>query len=225
LAARRGSHWRGRRPPAEHSKNRRPRVLPVDTGPLALIISVGWRARRLDCALIFHQNGRRIGDFRKRWPLVLGAMLDATARGLNELPTVHLDAWRDWRPRSARTAFRQGNQFRLAWSDVNLEAATVRARRSKSGEDYHVPLNDELRAILRTLPSRLRSASMFPSETGETPLDAKNYMHRVFAPALKRARIGDFRWHDLRHTFASRLTMAGVDLATVQRLMATRRWR
>jgi len=117
------------------------------------------------------------------------------------------------------TGFRQGNQFRLPWSDVNFDQGVIRAHRPKAGEDYFVPMNDDLRAILRTLPSRLRSEYVFPSETGTTPLDAKNFLHRVFAPALKRAGIADFRWHDTRHTFASRLVMAGVDLRTVQALL------
>src|SRR5262249_42943574 len=91
--------------------------------------------------------------------------------------------------------------------------------RSKSGEARRVPMNDTVRDVLRALPSRLKSPWVFPSATGETKLDARNYMNRVFDPALEDAGITDFRWHDLRHTFASRLVMAGVDLRTVQELM------
>jgi integrase len=51
----------------EQSKNKRPRVLPVDTDELAEIIERRLAARRLDCPYVFHQQGRRIGDFRKAW--------------------------------------------------------------------------------------------------------------------------------------------------------------
>jgi site-specific recombinase XerD len=116
------------------------------------------------------------------------------------------------------TGFRQGNQFRLR-ADVKFDTVTVCTRKPKGRKDYHVPMNDELRAILGALPSRLRSEWVFPSETGETPLDPKNYVHRVFGPAVEKAGLEDFHWHDLRHSFASRLVMAGVDLRTVQDLM------
>src|SRR5262245_50963252 len=88
-------------------------------------------------------------------------------------------------------------------ADVDFEAGVIAVRRSKSGETYHVPMNDALRAILRVLPSRLRSPWVFPSETGDTPLDSQNFMNRYFYDAVKEAKVENFRWHDLRHTFAS----------------------
>jgi integrase len=117
------------------------------------------------------------------------------------------------------TGFRQGNLFQLRWQDVNFDTGVITVPRSKSGEAYSVPMNDEVREILRSLPSRLRGEWVFPNKKGSRPLGAKNFVRRVFKPAIKKAGIEDFHWHDLRHTFASRLVMAGVDIRTVQELM------
>ncbi|MFQ5842626.1 MAG: tyrosine-type recombinase/integrase [Thermodesulfobacteriota bacterium] len=117
------------------------------------------------------------------------------------------------------TGLRRGEQFNLRWPDVNFHSRTITIPNPKSGEREYVKMNDRVMEILRNLPSRLKSEWVFPSETGDTPLNANNFINRVFGPALKEAKITDFRWHDLRHTFGSRLVMAGVDLRTVQELM------
>lgn len=117
------------------------------------------------------------------------------------------------------TGLRQGEQFGLRWEHVDFGTGILTVPRSKHGEARRVPMNDTTRDILRARPSRLKSPYVFSSSTGETPLDARNYMNRVFLPALRAAGIEGFRWHDLRHTFASRLVMAGVDLRTVQELL------
>jgi site-specific recombinase XerD len=117
------------------------------------------------------------------------------------------------------TGLRQAEQFKLSWEHVDFTTGILTVPRSKHGETRRVPMNDTAREILRARKSRLKSAHVFPSETDETPIDACNYMRRVFVPAIEAAGIENFHWHDLRHTFASRLIMAGVDLRTVQELM------
>jgi len=117
------------------------------------------------------------------------------------------------------TGLRRAEQFTLRWEHVDFTTGILTVPRSKHGEARRVPMNDMVRDILRARPSRLKSPYVFPSTTGATPLDAKNFMSRVFVPALRRAGIENFHWHDLRHTFANRLVMAGVDLRTVQELM------
>src|SRR5262249_37754918 len=114
------------------------------------------------------------------------------------------------------TGLRQAEQFNLRWEHVDFHTGILTVPRSKHGEARRVPMNDTVRDILRNRPSRLKGAYVFPSTTGETPLDARNYMNRVFMPALKDAKVTAFTWHCLRHTFASRLVMKGVDLRTVQ---------
>ncbi len=117
------------------------------------------------------------------------------------------------------TGLRQAEQFHLRWDCVDFANRVLTVPRSKSGDARRVPMNDLVLETLRVLPSRLKSAWVFPSGTGETPLDARNFYNRIFVPALERANIIDFHWHDLRHTFGSRLAMAGVDLVTIQQLM------
>jgi integrase len=116
------------------------------------------------------------------------------------------------------TGMRRSEQFHLRWENVDFSTRTLTIPRSKHGEVRYIDMNDKVVEILRSLPSRLVSPWVFPSATGESPMDAQNFVNRVFKPAVDKAGLGDFRWHDLRHTFISRLVMKGVDLRTVQEL-------
>lgn len=124
-----------------------------------------------------------------------------------------------WVEIALNTGMRRGEQFGLQWKHIDFQTSIITIPRAKNGELRHIPMNDRVIAILQGLPSRLKSTWVFTSSNGETAMDADNFVRRVFKPALTKAGIGDFRWHDLRHTFASRLVMAGEDIRTVQELM------
>jgi len=117
------------------------------------------------------------------------------------------------------TGLRRAEQFNLRWENVDFSTGIITVPRSKHGETRRVPMNDTVREILRARPSRLKSDYVFPSGTGDTPIDAQNYVNRTFLPAVKAAKIEAFTWHCMRHTFASRLVMKGVDIRTVQELL------
>ena len=113
--------------------------------------------------------------------------------------------------------FRRSNVFELTWDKIDFEAGLAWATDTKSGDDYCVPLSAEALAILRGLPRTSRW--VFPSETGESPLESCNWYQRVFKPACERAAVRNLRFHDLRHTFASRLAMTGAQQKVIQTLL------
>ena len=113
------------------------------------------------------------------------------------------------------TGMRRGELRALRWQDVDFATGAIRVRQDKAGDGRWVTINsvarDALLAVKRD--QKILSAYVFCSPEGR-------FLHnfeRYWRPALRAAKIPDFRFHDLRHTFASRLAMAGVDLYTVQR--------
>ena len=110
------------------------------------------------------------------------------------------------------TGMRQGEQFTREWGDIDLDAGTIRLQISKNGKGRFVHLNSRALAALRMLHAQSIGAGRVFS----------NLKPRWFTDAVRAAKLQDFTWHDLRHTFASRLVMAGVDIRTVQELMGHR---
>lgn len=118
---------------------------------------------------------------------------------------------------SINTGLRQGELLNLTWDAVDLdnEVITIRGENAKDGEDRHIPMNDEALSALKLWRKQTAGALVFPGPTGAAISEIKT----AWGKLLKDAKIEKFRWHDMRHHFASRLVMAGVDLNTVRELL------
>lgn len=114
------------------------------------------------------------------------------------------------------TGLRLSEQYGLTWADVNFDQKVLTIVRSKHGGARHVPLNDAAVAALLTARGLNNGQSaVFLNCYGERLQTPRKW----FESCVKDAGLKDFTWHCLRHTFASRLVMVGVDLRTVQELM------
>jgi integrase len=124
-----------------------------------------------------------------------------------------------WARLAILTGLRQSEQFKLQWKDVDLERGLLTLLVTKAGGVQYAPLNEEATTILRGLDSWQRSKWVFPSENPATPLDARNFYNRIWGPAVIAVGIEWATWHDLRHTFASRLAMTGHNEGTIAALL------
>lgn len=119
---------------------------------------------------------------------------------------------------SINTGIRQGELFSLHWENIDFtkKILTVAGSFSKNGKTRHVPLNKEaFNTLTKWYQCSQSSGLVFPSKNTKR----FNNIHKSWQNTLKQAQIENFRWHDLRHHFASRLVMAGVDLNTVRELL------
>jgi integrase len=115
------------------------------------------------------------------------------------------------------TGLRQGSQYGLTWDMVNWNERMLHIPRTKNEEPLHIPLNDAAVAALQTVRTRSSGTGrVFRSERTGEPLEHPRHW---FEPAVMEARIKDFHWHDLRHTFASRLRMKGTALEDIADLL------
>jgi len=113
---------------------------------------------------------------------------------------------------SIHSGMRQGELLGLRWKDVDFKGRIITLEKTKNGERRAVPMNDTVHRTLKTLPVHLHEELVFPGVSGDM-------LSHAFKRACKRAGIEDFRYHDLRHTFASHLTMGGTSLRAVQTLL------
>ena len=115
------------------------------------------------------------------------------------------------------TGMRPSEQYKFVWDRVDFERRLITIPKSKNGKTRHIGLNPLALAAFERLRPRTVSGrgSVFVNMKGKRLHGYKHW----FEDAVAEAGIRDFTWYCLRHTFASRLVMAGVDLRTVAELM------
>lgn len=116
------------------------------------------------------------------------------------------------------TGLRRGELFGLMWSHIDLVAKrlTVIGSNSKSTRTRHIPLNREAHWVLTEWQKQTQPGGFVFEAPGGGRF---SHVRRSWAAVIKAAKIIRFRWHDLRHDFASQLVMKGVDLNTVRELL------
>jgi integrase len=113
------------------------------------------------------------------------------------------------------TGLRASNLLNLQWADIDFETRilTIHADNFKNGKEHTIPLNQTALLILHQV---YQQHSIWVFTYNKHRITQCNT--RTFRNALKLAHITDFRWHDLRHTWASHHIQAGTPLHILQRL-------
>jgi len=115
------------------------------------------------------------------------------------------------------TGMRRGEQFGLTWRTVDTQTGRIILEDTKNGERRTAIATgialDELRKLAKV--RRLDNAHVFPGNVKGQSIDLRS----PWKKALIAAEIEDFRWHDLRHSFASELAMSGATLAEIAEAM------
>jgi integrase len=117
------------------------------------------------------------------------------------------------------TGMRRGELFDLCLADIDLKRKQliVQGQTAKSGKTRYIPLTDEAVHVLDSWCKQINSSSLvFPSPITGHRFDNIN---KAWKGLIKQAGVASFRFHDLRHTFASKLVMRGADLYTVKELL------
>jgi len=133
------------------------------------------------------------------------------------------------------TGMRRGEMLNLKWSKVRN--GFIYLQKTKTNESRQIPINDDLAELFKEIgrETQLQSEYVFPFRKGEHSLKGKNpakrrkgpapapqaieSMKTSFKSALRRAGIEDFRFYDLRHSFASHMIMRGATIKEVQEIL------
>ncbi|MEA1964231.1 MAG: site-specific integrase [Candidatus Aerophobetes bacterium] len=116
---------------------------------------------------------------------------------------------------AVNTGIRKGKLLNLKWSDLDFHNRLIYLSDTKGAKKREIPMNEIMYKTLLRIRKNPDSPYVFCHKNGKPYKDLRASLDK----AARKAGIERFRFHDLRHTFASHLVMAGVDLKTVQELL------
>jgi integrase len=118
------------------------------------------------------------------------------------------------------TGMRRSEQYGLTWEDVSFERREITLSLTKNGSGRIVHMiNDVVRAMLALKSIPLVRKSRSADRPNKAPADAVFSLgdnKKWWADATRRAKVNNLRWHDLRHTFCSRLAQSGASIKIIQ---------
>jgi integrase len=117
------------------------------------------------------------------------------------------------------TGLRRSSMYGLVWDNVDLEARAAMIGKTKNGDPLNLPLNRAAIAALAVFRSRGDGTGVVVRNVEGNSVHTNAHW---FVPAIRQAGIKNFHWHDLRHTFASRLRQNGVPLDRIAELLGHR---
>ncbi len=107
------------------------------------------------------------------------------------------------------TGMRIGEAVRLNWKDIDLERGIITVKKTKNFQSRVIPIHPKLKQeLLKRYPA-----------VGKVIGYSRDHIEHKLKDYFRKAGFPELRVHDLRHTFASLMVMAGVDLKTVQELL------
>jgi integrase len=115
------------------------------------------------------------------------------------------------------TGLRKGDILGLRWQDLDFENRKVWIRQKKTGETIVIHMSESLAVLFRSLRINNDCAWIF-NDQGR-PLNRFGWVRTDFVKAVKAAGLSDFRFHDLRHTFATQQRFEGRDIAVIKELL------
>lgn len=195
--------------PTKSCHARKPGTVNRDLGALSRILSMAH-----DNGLIVENPARRVRRLRDDNARIRYLTLDEQKRLLAVMVGHYANSIKPIFIFAVNTGMRRGEILNLGWSDISWERNVIVVRKTKSGRDRSVPIN---RAVAEVLKAQIQLVS-----TGTVFSISPKTLSSAFTTLVRRAGIENLRLHDLRHTFATRLSDAGTDPFTIADILGHR---